>query len=373
MSNRVEYEIQVSDKFSKPLLSLNKHLKSVSKSFTSLTQVMSKYNKEEARISKSTGKRIAQSRLNHLERKQLNSQSKDLNLMASRSRMSDAKSKLNLEKSRFQLDRVQTVISKRKLETERAKHNLVKSEVEFNKRMGKMSKLAVGRGLASPVSMTNGKYRKPAASVPPQGGGMGGGRRGGFMMGGGLGSMGGMAKAMGYYELINAGVAVPRTTYKNIKEMTSLKASLSGLSKIVAKDMGTPGEEVAAIRGVADKYGVPFRNVADPYKNIIATGQLPADTAKKLIAGGAGYSSLMGLGAPAQESLFRAIEQMLSKEKITAEEFNRQLQQAPGMKNMFYEAFLKAVQKRGTTELKKDVTKDNVSTKFYEYMSKGQM
>lgn len=341
MSDRIEYEIQVLDKFSSNLKKfdnlIRKNDTSVRKFSANLNTINLKFDKfgKNLNISKSLRE------INKLERAigKLSNLNKSFNFTKLNSGFNAmARNIANMEASLTGLAK--------------ANANIVKQQGGLASAQGQNTR---GQRRQQQENLSQRKNRMPA------------------MIGGGLGSFGGMARAMGYYELINAGVMLPRTVYGNIKEMKGLEASMSGLRKISAPDMALPEQEIKNIRAIADKYGVAFRDIADPFKNIIATGKLPAETVRKLISGGAGYSSLMGLSSPAQESLFRALEQMLSKEKIQAQEFNLQLQQAPGMKNMFYEAFLLALKKQGIDTVKGEVTPENVAAKFVEYMEKGKM
>lgn len=190
--------------------------------------------------------------------------------------------------------------------------------------------------------------------------------------GSGLGSFGGMAKAMGYYEAINIGMQVPRNIYNNLKMTRGIEASFDAYKKLgIVSDLGLPKKEMQDVMGIADKYGVKFQDLIDPYRHMLATKGLDTPTTKKLLGGVAAYSNIVGMGSEAQKATYRALEQMLTQQQIRGQEFNLQLQQAPGFRQKFYKAFLKAVKTQGIPSLKADVTEENVGEKFAEYREKG--
>tara|TARA_R110000868_G_C10972986_1_gene771139 strand:- start:30803 stop:32671 length:1869 start_codon:yes stop_codon:yes gene_type:complete len=397
MSNRVEYEIQVSDKFSNPLKSLEKHLKSIEASFKGVTKALDKYNKEEDELArKGSKKRSAltkvryeerqkaiqdrhssyigrnQKQINHLETKQNQRFSKDLELQKSKFGIDNSKIRTNLEKTRLQLDKIGTINSVRALEVEKAKGNIVKAEKQRLSSMKIMGQIAAYKGLASPVSMTNGKFQPMSQGVQQRPGGFGGGRGSGFMAGGGLGNMGGMAKAMGYYELINAGVAVPKNVYGNLKTNRGIEASFDAFKQIgIAPDLKNAEQEMKEIMDIANKYGVKFSSIIDPFRKILSTKGLNPDVTKKLLGGMSSYSNIVGMNDESQKSTFFALEQMLTQKVIKAEEFNRQLQNAPGLKQMFFRAFKKATDEQGVPGIKGTITEENMAQKFIKYRELG--
>jgi tape measure domain-containing protein len=192
--------------------------------------------------------------------------------------------------------------------------------------------------------------------------------------GSGLGSFGGMARAMGYYEAINMGMKFPRTVYSNLKTTRGIEASLDAFKKIgIAPDLKSSKEELSDIMGIADKYGVRFSSIIDPYRKILATKKLSPDVTKKLMSGLSAYSNVVGMDNEAQSGTFLAIEQMLTQGNIKGQEFNLQLQRAPGLRELFFQAFKRATDVQGIPGVKGTITKENMASKFIEYREKGLM
>jgi tape measure domain-containing protein len=409
MSDRIDYEIKVQDGFSSPLKALEQHLAAISKAMREVNKTFSLYNKEEENLNKKAKskikslaaqrskerKKLAEDRHNsfisrgkkqiiHLEGKQAKIHGKELETLASKFQIQNAKIRGNIEKSKFELAKMNTAISKRageveksKLELEKTKNTIAKQGLEQQKNFAntqKASGLAVKQGIASPVSLVDGKYqRAQPPAQPPQGGG--GGRRPIMAgIGGGLGTMGGMARAMGYYELIHGASMIPRDIYGNLKEIRGIEASFDAFKKIgIAPDLKSPQEEIKDLFGIANKFGTNVSDIIDPYRKILATKKLSPDITKNLIGGMASYGNVVGMDASAQKATFLAFEQMLTKGKIQGQEFNLQLQQSPGMREMFFQAFLKAADEQGIPHLKKEVNRENVGERFQHYMERGLM
>ena len=154
-------------------------------------------------------------------------------------------------------------------------------------------------------------------------------------------------------------------------QMDSLQASLSALiPKVKGLEGATPESEINYIRGVADKYGLNFSDIAPSYVKILGTGgKTDSSLAKGLVENIGGYSGLLGLSGPATQDTMRGFQDMLTKQVLNAQEVKLQMQQVPGIQPMFHEAFFNLAQKEG----RKDITMENASAEFMRSMASGKL
>lgn len=179
-----------------------------------------------------------------------------------------------------------------------------------------------------------------------------------------------VAKAIGYYTLIDKAIAAPKKIYEVTKDMDSLRASLSALIPNVKGLEGSSAEgEINYLRGVSNKYGIRFQDIAPNYMKLLGSGNADASLAKGLIENVGGYGRLVGLKPDAINDTMLGFQQMLDKQKIQGQEFNLQMQQLVGAKPLFYEAFRRVAQRSGINE----VTKENSSVWFAKYMEAGML
>jgi len=101
---------------------------------------------------------------------------------------------------------------------------------------------------------------------------------------------------------------------------------------------------------------------------MMATGVADKQLAQQLTESVGGYSRLVGMDSGAFKGTMLAFEQMLTKQKIQAQEFNLQTQQMPGVKPIFYEAFRRILEKKGVKLSEKEVTPT-----FLKYMEAGAL
>tara|TARA_R110000868_G_scaffold17344_1_gene76338 strand:+ start:17192 stop:18763 length:1572 start_codon:yes stop_codon:yes gene_type:complete len=207
-----------------------------------------------------------------------------------------------------------------------------------------------------------GKYEdaSPQSRQPVSGGGGGSGV-----------SFGGVAKAMGYYAVIDKVIGTPRAIHDITVEMDSLRAGLSALiPNVKGLEDATSASEISYLRGVADKYGMKFSDIAPSYLKILGTGgNIDSSLAKGLIEKVGGYGGLLGLSSPALSDTLRGFQDMLTKQVLNAQEVNLQMQQLPGVKPMLHKAFLRVAQRSGI----KDVNEQNSSQMFSKYMATGKL
>ena len=194
-------------------------------------------------------------------------------------------------------------------------------------------------------------------------------RRGGFFAGEIGVSLANVAKGMGYYRAIDMAVSVPSKIHDVTLQMESLTNTFDAL---IPRTKGYEGEtaesQIKYLRGVSNQLGVKFSDIADPYRKMMATGLGDKQLYQQLTESVGGYSRLVGMDSGAFKGTMLAFEQMLTKQKIQAQEFNLQTQQMPGVKPIFYEAFRRIMEKKGVKLSEKEVTPT-----FLKYMEAGAL
>ena len=178
-----------------------------------------------------------------------------------------------------------------------------------------------------------------------------------------------VAKGMGYYRAIDMAVSVPSKIHDVTLQMESLTNTFDAL---IPRTKGYEGEtaesQIKYLREISDKLGVKFSDIADPYRKMMATGLGDKQLYQQLTESVGGYSRLVGMDSGAFKGTMLAFEQMLTKQKIQAQEFNLQTQQMPGVKPIFYEAFRRIMEKKGVKLSEKEVTPT-----FLKYMEAGAL
>jgi tape measure domain-containing protein len=194
-------------------------------------------------------------------------------------------------------------------------------------------------------------------------------KRPSFFGNGGIVSVANVAKGMGYYRAIDMGASAPSKLHDVTLQMESLTNTFDAL---IPKTKGYEGEtaksQIEYLRGVSQQLGVKFADIADPYRKIMATGVADKQLAQQLTESVGGYSRLVGMDSGAFKGTMLAFEQMLTKQKIQAQEFNLQTQQMPGVKPIFYEAFRRILEKKGVKLSEKEV-----APTFLKYMEAGAL
>jgi tape measure domain-containing protein len=178
-----------------------------------------------------------------------------------------------------------------------------------------------------------------------------------------------VAKSMGYYRAIDMVASAPSKIHDVTIQMESLTNTFDAL---IPKTKGYEGEtaesQIKYLREISDKLGIKFSDIADPYRKMMATGVADKQLAQQLTESVGGYSRLVGMDSGAFKGTMLAFEQMLTKQKIQAQEFNLQTQQMPGVKPIFYEAFRRIMEKKGVKLSEREVTPT-----FLKYMEAGAL
>lgn len=194
-------------------------------------------------------------------------------------------------------------------------------------------------------------------------------RRGGFFAGGDGVSLTNVAKGMGYYRAIDMAISAPSKIHDVTLQMESLTNTFDALiPKIKGYEGETAQSQVKYLRGISEQLGVKFADIADPYRKMMATGVGDKQLFQQLVESVGGYSRLVGMDSGAFKGTMLAFEQMLTKQKIQAQEFNLQTQQMPGVKPIFYEAFRRIMERKGVKLSEKEA-----APTFLKYMEAGAL
>lgn len=195
------------------------------------------------------------------------------------------------------------------------------------------------------------------------------------LLGGRLGASG-IASGLGF---ATAAYTVGRSVkyvHDTTVQMDSLRASLSALiPKVKGLEVATPESEVQYLRGVSDKYGLNFSDIAPAYVKMLGTGgKTDASLAKGLVENIGGYAGLLRLSGPATQDTMRGFQDMLTKQVLNAQEVKLQMQQLVGAQPMMHKAFYRIAQRQAKAEGKKSpVTMENASMYFQAAMGTGTL
>lgn len=127
-----------------------------------------------------------------------------------------------------------------------------------------------------------------------------------------------------------------------LADMQSLEA---GFSSVMEKfKTGLPieeatSEELKFLKQTANELGVSFQTIATPYLQYLASSNDSLETSRKVIKSFLGVGSALGMSKAQVELMVKALQQMQSKTKVTAEELKGQLGDTmPGAIKLFADA-----------------------------------
>jgi tape measure domain-containing protein len=211
---------------------------------------------------------------------------------------------------------------------------------------------------------SNLRFRIRSDILPPRGpaGGFGG-NGGGGRFGAGLGA-GAAAGNLGRGFIPGLGVAF------GVSQLNKINQELVGQQYAAQAVFGSPekGQEgLAWLRDFSNEVGQDYRQQGQPYIRMIASatnaGMEVAPT-QDMYAGISRYGRTMGLGTDDMKGSMRAVEQMLNKQQIYAEELKTQLaEKMPGVISAMAEAV--TGETNNTKELFKLMETGNVSAMQY--------
>lgn len=154
-----------------------------------------------------------------------------------------------------------------------------------------------------------------------------------------------------------------KSSVQALADMQSLEA---GFSSVLEKfNIGLPIEEAAReelsfLKKTADELGVSFESVTRPYLQYLASSTDSLETSRKVIKSFLGVGSALGMSRAQIELMVKALQQMQSKTKISAEELKGQLGDTmPGAIKLFADAA-----GVGTAEFLKMMEQGQVSSKI---------
>ena len=120
-------------------------------------------------------------------------------------------------------------------------------------------------------------------------------------------------------------------TKSSVSALADIQSLEAGLSSILEKfNTGLPIEEAATkeldfLRQTADELGVSFRSITRSYIQYLASSNDSLETSRKVIKSFLGVGSALGMSSAQVELMVKALQQMQSKTKISAEELKGQL------------------------------------------------
>lgn len=223
-----------------------------------------------------------------------------------------------------------------------AKANQKNANIAINttRSLGNMRKTLAGAYTPIRFNPELGKYEarnQPSAPSPIRTGG------------GGLGvSFGGVAKAMGYYALIDKAIGLPREIFETRRAMDSLGASLEYIMPKYSKLAS--GEKLAAdemnyLKKTVYDLGLNLNSAKDEYIKFLAAsaGKMDLGQARSVFEGFSKLSTVHQLSPQRFGLVMNAITQMTSKGVVSMEELRQQLSESlPGGLSLFAKAAMKA-------------------------------
>lgn len=153
-----------------------------------------------------------------------------------------------------------------------------------------------------------------------------------------------LGKAAGIYVGLNSIAGFAKGVFNTTMKIDSLKASFSAiLPKFDKTKDGAQlaAEEMQYLQEVTQKLGVRFESFAPNYLQSLANSNFTLQETRGIMESIAGLARLMGATPMQEDSALYAINQMMGKGRIQAQEFSLQLSQALPKTR---EVFLKAAQ-----------------------------
>ena len=120
-------------------------------------------------------------------------------------------------------------------------------------------------------------------------------------------------------------------TKSSVNALADIQSLEAGLSSILEKfNTGLPIEEATTkeldfLRQTADELGVSFQSITRSYIQYLASSNDSLETSRKVIKSFLGVGSALGMSSAQVELMVKALQQMQSKTKISAEELKGQL------------------------------------------------
>lgn len=166
-------------------------------------------------------------------------------------------------------------------------------------------------------------------------------RRGGFFAGGDGVSFGGVAKAVGYYSIIDKAVGLPREIIETRRQFDALGATLQTVLPSYNKTTSSSvlaAQEMEYLIGVVRTLGLDLNATKEEYVKFLAAsaGKKSLPQVRKEFESFAKLSTVYGIDPYRFKLVMNAITQMTSKGIVNLEELQRQLGDSlPGAVKLF--------------------------------------
>lgn len=172
-----------------------------------------------------------------------------------------------------------------------------------------------------------------------------------------------LAGALGWAGAIGTGVAIAKSIYDTTKQLDVLNKSM----QLGAKDAQAYASNVAFLNRVTEDYGLELITTSQAYNKfyIASKNKLALEDIQLIFDKISKSASLMGMSVYDQEGIFKALEQMMSKGTVQAEELRGQLgDRLPGAFEIMANAMGVSTEKLGDMMKNGEVMASEVLPKF---------
>jgi len=143
-------------------------------------------------------------------------------------------------------------------------------------------------------------------------------------------AIGSILKVSGLDKFIGALSSLPETAAEAGREMESLNIAFQS----VTGSSGLAADAMAYVSETAEKFGINIRSAEEAYLGLVATTrgtELEGFQTQKIFEAFAQTATLRGLDQQQQQQMFTAVQQVLGKGKLSAEEVRGQLGEIPAL------------------------------------------
>jgi tape measure domain-containing protein len=179
-----------------------------------------------------------------------------------------------------------------------------------------------------------------------------------------------VAKLGAAYFSLNTVVNLVKQVFRDTKELDKLKL----IFKSFIKDTQELATTFEFLSDMASRYGLDLLNLSERYAKFRAAtlaSKLSLEDTRKIFDTFAKASAVLGLRTDEVRGVFLALEQMMSKGKVTTEELRRQLgERLPGAVNIMAKSMDKGTRELDAMLKKGQVISEEVLPKFAEMLEK---
>lgn len=212
--------------------------------------------------------------------------------------------------------------------------------INTTKSLGNMRKTLAGAYTPIRFNPELGKYESRNQPRPPSPQNFGGG-------GGGV-SFGGVARAMGYYSLIDRAVGLPREVFQTRREMDSLGATLEAIMPKYNRNISAQeaaAKEMDYLKKTSYDLGLNLNAAKEEYVKFLAAsaGKSSLKEVHQIFEAFSKLSTVYQITPQRFGLVMNALSQMTSKGVVSMEELRQQLGDSlPGALSLFGRAAMKA-------------------------------